>query len=318
VPAESGAVAAQEPVGAAPRVSVVVPTRDRPEQLARCLASVRASLRDGDELMVVDSASVRRAEVAEAGGRYADVVLRAEQPGVDRARNLGWRGARHEVVLFTDDDVTVDAGWAGAFAAAFARHPDAGFVTGRIEVPPGEPFPRREIALKRETEPQVFDRGSVVNLGHGASMATRRPVLEHVGGWDEALGAGGHFGSAPEVDLFDRILAAGWVGRYEPTALAFHEQWRDMDEIVQLDYRYGVGNGARIAKLARSDRPRARRVAANAFWHWGLATAVDQWRAGDRRLAKATTYRVMGNAAGLFRGLLTPVEDGHYRPRRDR
>jgi glycosyltransferase involved in cell wall biosynthesis len=301
-----------------PAVSVVVPTRDRPEQLARCLATVRAALRDGDELVVVDSASTMRAEVAEAGNRFADVVLRADRPGVDRARNLGWRTARHEVVLFTDDDVIVDPGWAAAFAAVVDQHPDVGFVTGRIDVPPGQPFPRREIALKRETEPQVFDRRSVVNLGHGASMASRRAVLEQVGGWDEALGAGGHFRSAPEVDLFDRILAAGWVGRYEPTALAFHEQWRDMDEIVRLDFGYGVGNGARIAKLLRSDRKRARLVAANAFWHWGLATAVTQWRNGDRRLAKATTYRVVGNATGLLRGLATPVADGHYRPRRDR
>jgi glycosyltransferase involved in cell wall biosynthesis len=297
---------------------VIVPTRDRPDQLARCVTSVRASLRDGDELVVVDSASTRRDEVAAVASRYADVVLRAERPGVDRARNLGWRGAMHEIVLFTDDDVTVDPGWAAAFAAAAERHREAGFFTGRIDVPPGQPFPRREIALKRETEPQVYDRRSVVNLGHGASMASRRAVLAQVGGWDEALGAGGHFRSAPEVDLFDRILAAGWVGRYEPAALAFHEQWRDMDEVVRLDYGYGVGNGARIAKLLRSDRGRARQVAANAFWHWGLSTAVKQWRAGDRRLAKATTYRVAGNAVGLARGLVTPVEHGHYRPRRDR
>jgi GT2 family glycosyltransferase len=296
----------------------VIPTRDRPEQLARCAESVRDSLRDGDELVVVDSASRRYDEVGAVARRFADEVLRADRPGVDRARNLGWRAARHEIVLFTDDDVVVDPGWAGAFADAADAHPEAGFLTGRIEVPVGDPFPRREIALKRETEPQVFDRGSVVNLGHGASMASRRAVLDQIGGWDEALGAGGHFRSAPEVDLFDRILAAGWTGRYEPAALAFHAQWRDMDAVVRLDYGYGIGNGARIAKLLRSDRPRARKVAANAFWHWGLATAVDQWRTGDRRLAKATTYRVMGNAIGLARGLATPVEAGHSRPRRDR
>lgn len=301
-----------------PTVSVVVPTRDRPEQLSRCVASVRAALRAGDELIVVDSASVRADAVLAAAEPHADRVLRVERPGVDRARNVGWRAARHDVVLFTDDDVVVDPGWAEGFAAAAAAHPEAGFLTGRIEVPPGEPYPRREIALKRETEPQVFDRASVVNLGHGASMASRRPVLEHVGGWDEALGSGGHFRSAPEVDLFDRILAAGYLGYYVPAALAFHEQWRDMDQIERLDFGYGIGNGARIAKLMRSDRARARRVAANAFWHWGLATALAQWRSGDRRLARATTYRVIGNALGVARGLATPVQEGHYRPRRER
>ena len=301
-----------------PSVSVVVPTRDRPEQLARCLASVRAAMRDGDELVVVDSASTRPEAVAQVATTYADRLIRLDRPGVDRARNAGWRAGRHEVVLFTDDDVVVDAGWAAAFAHAAETHPDAGFLTGRIDAPPGQPLPRREVALKRELDPQVFDRRSVTNLGHGASMATRREVLESVGGFDEALGAGGHFRSAPEVDLFDRILATGRLGRYEPTALAFHEQWREMDAILALDYGYGIGNGARLAKLARTDRRRARLVARNALWDWGIAIAVQQWREGARRLAKASIYRVGGTLLGFARGIVTPIEAGHFRPRGDR
>jgi hypothetical protein len=149
-------------------------------------------------------------------------------------------------------------------------------------------------------------------------MATRREVLEAVGGVDEALGAGGHFRAAPEVDLFDRILATGWLGRYEPSALAFHEQWREMDAIVQLDFGYGIGNGARLAKLARSDRRRARLVARNSLWDWGLVIAVRQWREGARRLAQASFYRVVGTMLGFARGIVTPVEAGHYRPRGER
>jgi glycosyltransferase involved in cell wall biosynthesis len=300
------------------QVSVVVPTRDRPEQLERCLKSVRAALRPGDELVVVDSASVDTDGVAAVAGRHADLVLRADAPGVDRARNLGWRATRHEVVLFTDDDVVVDPGWATAFADAVVAHPEAGFVTGRVDVPPGEPMPRREIALKRDPEPQVFDRRSVANLGHGASMATRREVLERVGGWDESLGAGGRFRSAPELDLFDRILAAGWQGRYEPASLAFHAQWRATDQVVRLDYGYGMGNGARIAKLLRTDRPRAIVVARDAFWGWGLASAIAEWRRGERPLAKAALYRVWGTMVGLCRGLGTRVVDGHYSMRNGR
>jgi GT2 family glycosyltransferase len=283
--------------------------------LARCLASVRASLTDADELVVVDSASTDAAVVHDVALRFADKLIRLDQPGVDRARNAGWRAAAHDVLLFTDDDVVVDPGWRDALTDAVLGHPDAGFVTGRIDKPPGRDNPRRAVALKVDPEPQVFDRTSVVNLGHGASMASRREVLERIGGFDEALGAGGHFRSAPEVDLFDRILAAGWLGRYEPSALAYHEQWRDMDEIVELDYGYGIGNGARLSKLLRADRPRARRVARQAFWDWGLAVAWQQWRQGARRLAKASLYRVAGTALGLARGIVTPVRDGHLRPR---
>lgn len=292
-----------------PAVSVVVPTRDRADRLTRCLASVRAALADGDELVVVDSASLDAAAVADAA-RDADELVRCERPGVGRARNAGWRAARHAVVLFTDDDVVVDTGWADALARCLHEHSTAGFVTGRIEAP-GEEVPRREVALKREREAQVFDARSIGNLGHSASMGSRRDVLERIAGFDEALGAGGVFRSAPEADFFDRVLAAGWTGRYEPAAVAYHEQWRTHEELVRLDYGYGYGNGARLSKLVRSDRARARRVGWDAFWSWGLASAWAEWRRGERPLAKAALYRVAGTGAGFLRGLSTPLRDGH-------
>ena len=296
-----------------PAVTVVVPTRDRPDRLERCLASVRSALQDSDELIVVDSASVDGEAVRAVAARFADAVLRQDRSGVGLARNAGWRAGRHDIVLFTDDDVVVTDQWVVALASAVEAHPDTGFVTGRIEAPPGLPFPRREVALKRDPQPQVFDRSSVGNLGHSASLAVRRVSLEAVGGFDEALGAGGHFRSAPEADLFDRILAAGWLGRYEPTALAYHEQWRDTAQIVELDFGYGVGNGARLAKLVRADRFRARRAAQDALWDWGVAAAVQEWRRNERPLAKAALYRLAGTVSGFVRGLATPVDHGHFR-----
>lgn len=300
------------------RVSVVVPTRDRPDRLARCLASVRAALRIGDELIVVDSASVDAEAVHAVAAKFADRVVRVDRPGVDRARNAGWRLASYDVVLFADDDVVVDAGWADAFAHVAAAHPEAGFVTGRIDKPAGPSPTWRDIAVKRDTEPQIFDRRSVVNLGHGASMAVRRDALESIAGFDEALGAGGHFRAAPEVDLFDRLFAVGWGGRYEPAALAFHEQWRTIDEIQALDFGYGVGNGARLAKLVRSDATRAMLAWRVAIWDDGIKPAVAAYRKGARKLAKAALLRVLGTFVGFARGLATPVVDGHYRLRADR
>lgn len=300
-------------------VSVVVPTRDRPDQLGRCLASVRAALREGDELIVADSASLHADAVRAVAEQHGARVVRLDRPGVDRARNAGWRAAGHDVLLFTDDDVVVDAGWADAFVRVLAAHPETGFVTGRIEKPAGPSPTWRDVALKRDPKPQLFDRRSVVNLGHGASMAVRRRALESVRGFDEALGAGGHFRAAPEVDLFDRLLASGWLGRYEPAALAYHEQWRDIDQIVALDFGYGVGNGARLAKLLRTDILRMLLVWRVAIWTDGVKPAVAAYRLGARKLAKAALLRVLGTFVGFARGLGTPLVDGHYRLRtRDR
>ncbi len=296
-----------------PSCSVVLPTRDRPQRLERCLASLAAALGPDDELIVVDSASTDPAvgRVAAAAGA---TVLRCERPGVDRARNAGWRHARHDAVLFVDDDVVVDEGWADGLVAALAAHPEAGFVTGRIDALPGDGTTDRPVAIKDDDAPARLDAATTGTLGHSASLAVRRRALEDVGGFDEAMGAGARFQSSPEVDLFDRLFAAGWVGWYEPSARAWHEQWRQRRQLLVLDWRYGMGAGARLAKLVRSDRRRARRVATEVLWATGLRTAARDLRAGYQTGVILRLAQILGAVVGFVAALPVPVRAGHYRP----
>jgi GT2 family glycosyltransferase len=293
---------------------VIVPTRDRPTQLAACLTSLRAALRPDDQLVVVDSASRDADAVAGVAAAAGAAVVRCELPGVGRARNAGWRSGSAEVVLFTDDDVVVDAGWRDALVAAVTAHPEVGFVTGRVLPPAGEQ-PSRDVAIKRDETPASYDVTSVGNLGHGASLATRREVLERLGGWDESLGVGGRFGAAPEHDLFDRCFALGLGGRYEPGAIAWHAQWRGPRRLLLLDARYGYGSGARIAKLIRTDRGRARRVASDNL-RWGRRELARELRARHLYPALGTTLRLLAMPLGVLRAILVPVDNGHFRPRR--
>jgi glycosyltransferase involved in cell wall biosynthesis len=295
-------------------VTVVVPTRDRPAQLAACLASLREAMRDGDELIVVDSASRDAAATAEVAGAAAARLVRCEVPGVSRARNVGWQAATHDIVLFADDDVVVDSGWRDALAAAVAAHPESGFVTGRVLPPVGQ-TPSRDVAIKRETDVEVYDGSSVGNLGHSASLGMRREVLDRVGGFDAALGAGGRFRAAPDTDLFDRCFAAGYAGRYEPHALAYHDQWRGPRRLLLLEARYGFGNGARLAKLVRTDRARARLVRHDALVGWGMREVGRELRARHGYPALGAVVRTVATVAGYARARLVPVVDGHFADR---
>jgi glycosyltransferase involved in cell wall biosynthesis len=295
------------------RVSVVVPTRDRPQQLASCLESLRAALRDTDELVVVDSASVDAAAVSAVATAAGGRVVRCELPGVNRARNAGWRAGGCQVVLFTDDDVIVDPGWRDALADAVTTGDEIGFATGRILPPAGEQ-PSRDVAIKRDDQPATYDATNVGNLGHGASLAIRREVLDRIGGWDEAMGTGGRFGAAPEHDLFDRCFAAGYVGRYEPTALAWHAQWRGPRRLLLLDLRYGYGAGARLAKLWRLDRPRARRVTAD-YLGGSSRELFRELRRLQGYPSLGTLLRLLAMPIGLLRALVVPLVDGHYKGR---
>jgi glycosyltransferase involved in cell wall biosynthesis len=268
-------------------------------------------LHDVDELVVADSASVDAEAVAEVARSAGAIVVRCERPGVGRARNAGWRAGTRDVVLFTDDDVVVDAGWRDALAAAVVADTGVGFVTGRVMPPEGEQ-PSRDVAIKRDVQPEQYDAHSVGNLGHGASLGIRRSVLAQLGGWDESMGTGGRFGAAPEHDLFDRCFAAGLVGRFEPTALAWHAQWRGPRRLLLLDVRYGYGTGARIAKLLRLDRKRARLVLGD-YYRGGLGELGRELRARHGYPAIGTMLRLLAVPTGLLRAILVPVVDGHYK-----
>jgi glycosyltransferase involved in cell wall biosynthesis len=280
--------------------------------LRECLLSLRASLGPEDELLVVDSASSDpdvRVVAAEHGATY----LRAELPGASRARNVGWRAARHDVIAFVDDDVRVGPGWATALGRVFASRPSVTFVTGRIRLPPGMAWTDVPVSTKDAAEPAVLEKASTGVLGHSANLAIRRHALRAVGGFDERLGAGGDFMAAEDNDLWDRLLAAGFMGRYEPAAVAWHEQWRTRRQLLRVNWGYGYGSGARIAKLVRSDRRRAREAARVVFWDWGLAD-VFRWLPRFRYAALFALLRPVAATMGLVRALSVPLRHGHLAP----
>jgi glycosyltransferase involved in cell wall biosynthesis len=292
-------------------LSVVVPTRDRPQLLEACLASLQATVGPDDEIVVVDSAS-RSPAVERVTRDHAVRYLRCPRPGTSRARNLGWRAASHDLVAFVDDDVRVLPGWAAAMRSAFAD-PHVAFATGRILLPPGTEWTDVPVATVEDPNPSILDTGTGGVLGHGANAAARRSALDAVGGFDERMGPGADLRAAEDNDLWDRLLAAGCEGRYEPEATAWHEQWRSRRQLVPLNWAYGVGSGARLAKLVRLDPRRAGAAARVVFWEWGLGDAR-RWLPHFRLAALLAVVRVVAATTGLARALPLPIRDGHFAP----
>src|SRR6516162_8840309 len=91
-------------------VSLVICTRDRPQELARCLASLADQTTSPTEIIVVDNAS-RDKRSREAAIAAKATYVREDRPGLDYARNAGIRAANGEIVVFTDDDVRLHPRW---------------------------------------------------------------------------------------------------------------------------------------------------------------------------------------------------------------
>jgi GT2 family glycosyltransferase len=105
-----------------PTLSVIVVTHNSRAALERTLPALRAELRDGDELLVVDNASTDgSAEAAQRLVPHARVLVGAANTGFGAAANLGAEQARGELLVFLNPDARPAAGFADGIARPLER-----------------------------------------------------------------------------------------------------------------------------------------------------------------------------------------------------
>lgn len=114
-------------------------TRNRADQLRRVLQTAAVMDRpDGIpwEFLLIDNGSTDHTR--EIVDSFVDVmpIRHVLEPtaGLSNARNRGVDEARGEYICWTDDDVLIDRGWLAGYASAFARHPEAAYFGGPIEL----------------------------------------------------------------------------------------------------------------------------------------------------------------------------------------
>jgi GT2 family glycosyltransferase len=226
-----------------PRVSVVIPTRDRAPLLGRSLRAASAQVSVEMEIIVVDDGSVDATPrvVADAGDARIRYIRNDSAEGVAAARNRGIASAAGQWVSFLDDDDV----WAPEKLTrqlAAAERAGANWVyTGDVNV--NEQL--RVLSGSRPPAPDaVIDALPRWNpLGSGGSnVIVRSDVLAAVGGFDEALRR------TEDWDLWIRLARTGrpaWV--CEPlVAYTFHSAnvTARPEEMVseprQLAARYGI------------------------------------------------------------------------------
>ncbi|MDP2662888.1 MAG: glycosyltransferase family 2 protein [Dehalococcoidia bacterium] len=256
-----------------PFVSVVIPTRDRPDQLAVCLRSVRALEYPHYEIIVVDNVprSDATAELVRTmiGGSAPRVhYVREDEPGLSAARNRGLSESKGAVVAFTDDDVVVDGHWLTHLVAGFRRADGVACVTGNI-LPaeletPAQSWLEQFGGFSKGFTRRVFDRSdrsvpgrvypySAGIFGSGANAAFRTSILRGMGGFDPALGAGTLARGGEDLAAFFTTISRGYRLVYEPAAIIYHHDRRDYAGLRDQIHGYGVGLTAYLAKCMLDD-----------------------------------------------------------------
>jgi cellulose synthase/poly-beta-1,6-N-acetylglucosamine synthase-like glycosyltransferase len=215
-------------------ITIVVPTLGRPSLVAlfEVLCAQRPS-RLRWEVLVVDDRSAPREPLSVPPGV---TVLRGPARGPAAARNLGWRAARYEWIVFLDDDVVPDPDWQTQLAADLRDADDrVGGVQGRLRVP-----------LPDDRPPTDWERvtaGLAESDWITADMAYRRAALADVGGFDERFPRA----FREDADLAHRVRRAGWSLRRGKRSVT--HPVRPEGPWVSLRAQRGNGDDALLRRL---------------------------------------------------------------------
>jgi len=119
-----------------PTISVVVPTRDRPELLREAIAAIREQDYPAvvDVVVVYDQSTPDTALASDDPHRPVRVISNGRTAGLAGARNSGILAATGELVAFCDDDDRWLPGKLAAQVDELLAHPDAEFVSCGIQV----------------------------------------------------------------------------------------------------------------------------------------------------------------------------------------
>lgn len=264
-----------------PSLTVAICTKDRPENLARCLQSLLNLQAPASEweILVIDNApsNERTKEIVASFPRVR--YVREAKPGLNFARNCALSSANGELLAYLDDDVVVDRKWLEGLMEAWAENPDAAAFTGLVL--PYELATEAQILFEqRGGFRRGFEKiryGQILPgnplhpcgagiFGAGCNMTLRRNILLKIGGFDEALDTGATLPGGGDLDIFYRVIRAGYPLVYEPKYLVFHQHRQEYAKLHRQYWTWGLGFMAFVVKSYQSDPPQRSQLRRLIYW----------------------------------------------------
>lgn len=224
-----------------PVVSVVIPTRSRPEQLRACLGGIAGQDHDSSELevIVVNDGGDRPIEpiIASFGERLAIRLVELNGAGPAAARNAGSAAARGRFLAFIDDDCLPEPNWLAALREQLEARPEL-LLGGRVlNGLRDNPYSTTSQLIATH----VFDyyrtgrsREIFFTTNNIAMLAER---FHELGGFDSSIPSR----TAEDKDFCDRWRARGYPMASVPGAIVYHSHELTLYRFLKQHYNYGRG-----------------------------------------------------------------------------
>lgn len=108
------------------RISVIIPTKDRPEDLSKCLDSILLQTLLPDEIVIVDGSGTNEFDsniIARVNEKVKTIYLHTTA-GLTHQKNVGVRASSGDILFFLDDDVVLEKDFIKEIEDIFDQDPE--------------------------------------------------------------------------------------------------------------------------------------------------------------------------------------------------
>lgn len=249
-------------------ISVILCTYNRDKYIYNVLKSVAENdyPQDQYEIVLVNNNSTdgTENECRRFQADYPDIRFRyflETNQGLSYARNCGIRNAQGDLLVYVDDDATVNPEYLRTYSDFFTHHPEAVAAGGPIlpvyetEEPEWMTHYTRQLITGKlflGNNQREFPRGAFPG---GGNACYRKSVFDTVGLFNVELGRKGNsLIGAEEKDLFDKMTTHGMHFYYLPNAILYHiipPHKLTQDYFDRLTYSIGVSERYRTQQISR-------------------------------------------------------------------
>lgn len=197
----------------------------------KCLDSLRQTLAPRDQVVVVDNGSSDGTASGLASYPWVEVVSNPVNRGFAGGCNDGAARARHEVVIFLNNDTVLVPHWIEPLVEVFqdpevgAAGPRSNFVSGAQLIATDYSGTSEMRRFARAWNQAHRGQVDTVDRLVGFCIAVRRSAFEQIGGFDESYGIGGY----EDDDLCQRLSEAGYGLRLCHGSFVHHDGHRTFD-----------------------------------------------------------------------------------------
>jgi glycosyltransferase involved in cell wall biosynthesis len=176
-------------------------------------------------------------------------VLCSSETGPASARNLGWRSARGEWILFTDSDCMPTSRWLEGYVEA--SNGSIGYAGTVLSY--GQDFISRYYESQSILMPSINNQTGVLSPDYliTANALVWKKALEKIGGFNEAI----KIAAGEDIDLGFRLREIGDLS-FAPKSIVFHNFGDGLVGFMRRFRRYGKGNRLLAEMYALNMRPR--------------------------------------------------------------